>query len=110
MAQKKSINGGSDPAPADHGPDQNRRGPGAATANARRLAATAPARAGEEERLGEDGDALALRPRSRLGFCGTEEQLVDIFFFLPENSIPGRVEGMRGARGVRESCSLVLVN
>ena len=53
--------------------------------------------------MGEDGDALALRPRSRLGFCGAEEQLVDIFFFLPEKTcgIPSLAawRACRSARG-----------
>jgi len=57
----------------------------------------------EEEQLGEDRDALALRPRSRLGFCGAEEQLADIIFFLPEKSrgIPSLAawRACGGARG-----------
>ena len=55
--------------------------------------------------MGEDGEALALRPRSGLGFCGAEERLADIFFLftgeITWDSIPGHVEGVRGVRRVR---------
>jgi hypothetical protein len=54
------------------------------------------------EQLEEDGEALGMRPRSGLGFCGTEERLVDlIFLFSGEivwDSILSCAEGLRRAQ------------